>query len=63
MASTQYAPAVSRIKRLLMAKFGQRSCKHFFRIVHYRGRMFLRCDYCPAETEGFQVYQPLRGGR
>lgn len=52
-----------RLRRLLLAKLGQRTCRHFYRLVTFRGRMFLRCDYCPAETEGFQVYTPLRGGR
>jgi len=50
-------------KRLLLRKFGARHCDHFFRVVVFRGRMFLKCDHCIAETEGFRIYQPLKGGR
>jgi hypothetical protein len=61
--ATSTRAGAAGLKRLLLKKLGQRACAHFFRIVAFRGRLFLRCDYCQAETEGFEIYRPLRGGR
>lgn len=48
----------TRVTRLLMAKYGQLTCRHFYRLVKRRDAMFLKCDFCDAETEGFQIGPP-----
>ena len=57
---------VVRFKRLVLRRIGAIRCGgrrgHAFAVVAFRGRMFLRCD-CGAETEGFHIYTPLKGGR
>jgi hypothetical protein len=50
-------------RRLWLRKVGPRPCVHVFQIVIFRDRMFLKCDYCPAETEPFRIHAPLKGGR
>lgn len=52
-----------RIRELLMEKFGSLKCRHAYALITFRGYMFLRCSVCGAESEGFRVYTPLRGGR
>lgn len=47
--------------RLALVKIGQATCRHAYVLVPFRGRMFLRCDCCGRETEGFIVYTPLKG--
>jgi hypothetical protein len=60
----QVAPAPApheRFKELLMEKFGSLRCNHDYRLMKFRGHMWLQCDACDARTEGFRVYTPLRG--
>lgn len=50
------APTPSqRLKELLIAKFGSLKCRHTYVLMLHQGRMFLRCDSCGTETEGFRV--------
>lgn len=50
------APSPSqRLMELLVARFGSLKCRHTYVLVIKGGRMFLRCDRCPHETEGFRV--------
>lgn len=53
----------ARLKELLVEKFGSLTCRHrALGLVILRERMFLRCDDCGFETEGFTVPTvPLRG--
>lgn len=63
-ASVQSTPgAGERLKELLVARFGSLRCAHVYAVISFRGRLFLRCSDCGAETEGFTVYTPLRGGQ
>lgn len=44
-----------RLVELLIAKFGSLKCRHSYSLVMDGSRMFLRCDSCGTETEGFKV--------
>lgn len=51
-----------RVTQLVMRKYGQLTCRHFYRLVQLRGSMFLKCDFCDAESESFAI-GPARGGQ
>lgn len=57
MSAAWSAPATDRdpIVRLALKKLGQLTCRHFYRLMRRRDRLFLRCDYCQRETVGIIV--------
>jgi hypothetical protein len=51
------------MKRLVLAKLGQLTCRHAYVLIAQRHRLFLRCPICGAESEGFQLGVPKRVAR
>lgn len=50
------APTPSqRLVELLVSKFGSLKCRHTYVLMIHQSRMFLRCDQCGLESEGFRV--------
>ena len=50
--------AGDRLKELLIAKWGSLKCDHSYVLMLRKGRMFLQCDSCGLQTEGFSVASP-----
>jgi hypothetical protein len=56
MSVTWSAPASSEpVVRVALKKLGQLTCRHFYRVIKARSRMFLKCDRCDRETVGIVV--------
>jgi len=57
MPEIETAPTpLQRVRELLIAKFGSLRCRHrSWSVVIAKDRLYLRCNCCGAETEGFKV--------
>jgi hypothetical protein len=45
----------TNLVQLALKKLGMLMCRHAFVLVQHRSRLFLRCDSCGAESQGFTV--------